>query len=155
MSKNFDTNTAILKIKERFDILKREGTFSEKAGNRTILEVVDDMLGRDGRSLATLGYKYGVQRLRSFAEIRPVLDSYYGEPFPAERLERLNNFPEKLDEHTTWDFVKTFFSAFGEQVASLGSTNFKVLYWTISNAYWIAPLGFAGYLFYKHKAFKK
>ena len=56
MSKNFDTNTAILKIKERFDILKREGTFSEKAGNRVIFEIIDEMLGRNGRSLATLGY---------------------------------------------------------------------------------------------------
>ena len=96
--------------------LKQSGDFTVAGANRLIFDFIDNHLGRNGESLADLGYDYQVRRLKLFADLRPKFDDIYGEKFPEKRIKDLNQFPDKLETLSFSDKVSVFLKAYGENL---------------------------------------
>ena len=144
-------NDVVNRSGQSLEQLKANGNFSVKNANQAIFFWVDRYLGRGGRSLAEMGYQYGIRRLKLFVRVRENFDELYGESLPAAQKANLLSFPDELENFSLIDRARIFSESYGEQFSK--TFNVPGIALLISQAWWLFPAAsfFFAYTYLKGK----
>lgn len=144
-------NDVINRVGLSLEELRASGNFNTKNANQAIFYWVDQYLGRGNRSLAEMGYEYGVRRLKLFVKVRENFNDFYGEALTESQKANLLSFPDTLDNFGLIERVRVFSESYGEQISK--TFNVPGVALLISQAWWLLPSAgfFLSYVYMKGK----